>query len=87
MGDGDIRALPAPERSMRRSSTLSRLASLSPHRTREGRAPPEAGSSSERGTLETGQQLELSSSHRRSPLDQIEVAVERWCQGKGTSLF
>ncbi|KIR99758.1 hypothetical protein L804_02390 [Cryptococcus deuterogattii 2001/935-1] len=80
------RALRVPERSMRRSSTLARLASLSPHRTGEGRAPPEAGSSNECGTLETGRQLELSSSHRLSPLDQIEVAVERWCQDKDVSM-
>lgn len=48
---------------------------------------PESGPSSERSTLETGHQLEPSSSHRRSPLDQIEGAVERWCQGKSTPLF
>ncbi|XAO24862.1 hypothetical protein I312_103671 [Cryptococcus bacillisporus CA1280] len=80
------RALPAPERSMRRSSTSARLASPSPQRTREGRPPPEAGPSSERRTLETGHQLVPSSSHRRSPLDQIEEAVERWCQGKDISI-
>lgn len=71
---------------MRRSSTSARLASPSPQRTREGRPPPEAGPSSERSALETGRQLVPSPSHRRSPLDQIEEAVERWCQGKGTPL-
>lgn len=87
MGDGDCRALPAPERSIRRSSTSARLASSSPQRTRGGPALSESGLSSERSTLETGHQLEPSSSHRRSPLDQIEGAVERWCQGKSTPSF
>ncbi|AFR98228.2 hypothetical protein C343_06203 [Cryptococcus neoformans C23] len=80
------RALPAPERSIRRSSTSARLASSSPQRTRGGPALSESGLSSERSTLETGHQLEPSSSHRRSPLDQIEGAVERWCQGKNISI-
>ncbi|OXC63265.1 hypothetical protein J008_02449 [Cryptococcus neoformans] len=47
---------------------------------------PKAGSSSERNTSGAALQLEPSSWHRRSPLDQIQGAVVRWCQGRDVSI-